>query len=245
MSRIPRVYVDGPLSPDATVVLPKASSHHLLDVLRLNEHQALELFNGDGKRYQATLKVQGKLAAADVLGAEQADSESPLHICLWQGLSRAERMDASIRQAVELGASEVRPISTERSQVRLDTKRSAKRHEHWSAIIVSAAEQSGRTRLPTLAPLASLNDSLRERDRSATGVVLVPGATESLGSYSWTETSKRIDVLIGPESGLSEGEITNAVSNGFTPVSLGRRILRTETAGPCVISILQARFGDL
>jgi 16S rRNA (uracil1498-N3)-methyltransferase len=245
MSRIPRVYVDAPLSAGSAVTLPKASSHHLLSVLRLNENQRLELFNGDGFQYPAILHAHGKIASAEVLTAEATDSESPLNICLWQGLSRGERMDASVRQAVELGVRALRPVSTHRSQVRLDAKRARKRHEHWSAIIISAAEQSGRTRLTTLAPLESLDKGLSERDSNTPGLVLVPGAAESLGTYSLPEHPMSIDVLIGPESGLSDEEITSAVAHGLTPVSLGKRILRTETAGPCVISILQARFGDL
>lgn len=245
MSRTPRVYVDAPLSPGWSAALPRHSAHHLIDVLRLADGHAIELFNGDGQLYSATLEILGKQAQAKVLTESVAETESPLKICLWQGLSRGERMDASIRQAVELGVSAIRPVTTQRTQIRLDTRRAGKRHEHWSAIIISAAEQSGRAQLPALAPLDSLDNSLRERERDTQGIVMVPGAPESIGSYSAAQTPAKIDLLIGPESGLTETEIEHAICSGFTPLAAGKRILRTETAGPSVISILQARFGDL
>ena len=230
---------------DAECQLPKSAAHHVVDVLRLKPGAALELFNGDGYHYQATLQSADKRASVLITDAQKSTCESPLKICLWQGLSRGERMDASVRQAVELGASEIRPIETARCQVKLDAKRASKRHVHWSSIIESAAEQSGRARIPTLATLTSLREAMAARDKTRIGIVMAPAAERALGQFSPTLPLQHIDVLIGPESGLSDEEIAQAVNSGFTPLSAGRRILRTETAGPATLAILQARFGDL
>lgn len=245
MSHRPRVYIAEPLCVGTTLELPRNSSHHIADVLRLKAGAELDAFNGDGYTYAAKLLESGKRCRIQLLTAEVADTESPLHISLWQALSRGERMDASVRQAVELGAKAICPIVTQRCQVRLDEKRAAKRHAHWSSIIISACEQCGRATLPTLAPLTPLQQALTQREPDRCSLVLAPGASQSLGHYSPSVKPQSIDLLIGPESGLSDTEIDQAIDAGFVPLSAGSRILRTETAGPAAIAILQARFGDL
>lgn len=245
MNHRPRVYVAEPLQAGAELTLDKAPSHHLADVLRLKAGGELDVFNGDGLVYQAQLLEAGKRCRLALLSSHSTNTESSLHICLWQGLSRGERMDASVRQAVELGAHSIRPVVTQRSQVRLDEKRAAKRHQHWTSIIVSAAEQSGRAVIPRLHPLASLEHSLQARNADSLGLVLAPGAPTSIGRFVPESRPQTADLLIGPESGFAETELEAAQAAGFMPLSAGHRILRTETAGPAAIAILQARFGDL
>ncbi len=227
------------------LTLPRAVTHHIVDVLRLKRGSTLELFNGNGNNYAATLVSHDRQARIQLGESSPATNESPLKVTLWQAVSRAERMDASVRQAVELGAIGIQPIMTQRCQVKLDPKRAAKRHAHWSSIIVSASEQSGRATLPVLAPLKTLAQALEQRKGDHLGIVMSPETCDSLGSFQPEATPQHVDLLIGPESGFSAEEVRQAVDAGCIALRAGGRILRTETAGPAALAILQARFGDL
>jgi len=165
---------------------------------------------------------------------------------LAQCLSAGEKMDWTIEKAVELGVSAIVPLQSRRSVVRLDEDRARRRAEHWQRLIVAACMQCGRDRLPALAPVRTLEDWLAEPAAGAPRLVLAPGAAVSIGELAAPAGSGGpAVVLVGPESGLTDEEMEQARSAGFVAVSMGPRILRTETAGLAALAVLQARFGDL
>jgi 16S rRNA (uracil1498-N3)-methyltransferase len=241
--RSPRVFTDQPLASGTRIALDSGASRHLLKVLRLRPGAVLRVFNGTGNEFAATVvgDTDG-LAHVDLGIYHDLPRESPLAIHLGMGIAKGERMDWIVQKAVELGAAAIAPLFTERSEVRLTAERVDKKHRHWQQIAVSACEQCGRNRLPFIAKPHSLSAWLAKAPMP--GLVLDPDATLSLGRIAITAPAQ-LSLLIGPEGGLTATEIRTATTAGFTAVSLGPRILRTETAPLAAISILQARWGDL
>ena len=238
--------------PNNTVELPKQSAHHLTTVLRAGDGHLIQLFNGDGKNYDAQLKIDGKKVFAHIQHATPNLNESSLSTLLVQSISRGDRMDTSVQKCVELGITDIQPIYTQHSIPALKGNRASKKLEHWKAIAISAAEQSGRSVVPHIAEAQTLQDWLKthwldEKKNGTLGWALDPTATEALNAGSLQQSTKpvRHALLIGPESGLETAEITAAVDAGFNAVRFGGRILRTETAGPAVLCTLQALAGDL
>ena len=237
-----RLYTDQPLQPGQTIRLDKDASRHAVQVLRLQAGHPLTLFNGDGFNYSATLTTATKQADVSIVERHENPLESPLRIRLLQGVSRSERMDFTLQKAVELGVMEIIPLFTRRSVLNLSGSRLEKKTQHWQSVVSSAAEQSGRSRVPSVHAPFALTTYLSEFQADHCACVLVPGATQSLADLQ--TTASEFSLLIGPEGGLDEEEIDSATQAGFTGVSMGPRILRTETAGIAALSILQARFGD-
>lgn len=254
-ARTPRFYYDGPLQPDTELTLDKQTSHHLLTVLRAKVDAQLILFNGDGLDVHARIlhtgqRGNGKQAVLHLERTEHGIPDSPLHITLVQCVSRPERMDISLRQAVELGVASIIPVYSRHSVKVNDDKRAAKKQQHWQSLVTSACEQSGRSTLPTLAEATTYeqwNNHPIPTDNSH--FILSPTASESLLSkarqLATSSEPLRMTLIIGPESGLDADEIDLAVTNGALPVQMGARILRTETAGPACIALLQSILGDL
>ncbi len=242
--RLTRVYVDAPLAAGERVILEGNAASHVSRVLRLRVGEALTLFNGAGGEYAASIDAArgGRLTVA--VGEPRAvDRESPLTLTLAQGVSRGERMDLVVQKATELGVSGIVPLFTERSVVRLGAQQAERKLNHWRAIAIAACEQSGRNRLPKVAPPLSLADLLRSgADREGGRLLLSPGATSRLDALPHPATS--VTVLIGPEGGLTDAEQEAAVAAGFLPVRLGPRVLRTETAAIAALALLQREFGD-
>lgn len=236
-----------PAAAGQLVALDERRSHHLVRVLRLGAGAALEAFDGQGGAFAATIDTADPRRCLLRLGEPIARAvESPLHITLAQCLSTADRMDWTIEKAVELGANAIVPLSSARSQVRLDAARAARKLEHWRHIVESACTQSGRARLPALSPLQPLRDYISAASQAAAEpvrrLVLDPEAGTPLSSSAVRGVP--LVLLVGPESGLSADELQAARDAGFAPVALGPRILRTETAGLAAIAALQALAGD-
>jgi 16S rRNA (uracil1498-N3)-methyltransferase len=242
--RLTRVYVDAPLAAGTRVILEGNAASHVTRVLRLRVGEALTLFNGAGGEYAASIEAArgGRLTVA-VGEPRTVERESPLTLTLAQGVSRGERMDLVVQKATELGVSAIVPLFTERSVVRLGAQQAERKLNHWRAIAIAACEQSGRNRLPKVAPPVSLADVLRSgADREGGRLLLSPGATSRLDALPRPATS--VTVLIGPEGGLTNAEQEAAVAAGFLPVRLGPRVLRTETAAIAALALLQREFGD-
>ena len=240
--RIPRIYTEQPLAPGREFNLEERAARHLVQVLRLKGGAELVLFNGDDREYPAQLTAATKQQVrAKVLGVSAPEAESPLHIHLAIGISKGERMDYTLQKAVELGVSEITPLFTKRSVVHLKGERREKRMLHWRNVVIAACEQSGRCRLPQLRTACGLEEWLPNH---STGyrLLLDPRAARSLPELSAPESG--IDILVGPEGGLSEEERNLATSAGFQGVRLGPRVLRTETAPLAAIAALQALWGD-
>ena len=253
-ARIPRVFHSGPIQPETDLTLDKSATHHLITVLRTRANDQVTLFNGDGLDYQATVSAtgqrgDGKFAVLTIHTSVQGVPESSLPLTLVQCVSRPERMDICLRQSVELGVSCIQPLYSRHSLKAGDANRVQKKQHHWQSIIISACEQSGRSTLPELMPAMAYPQWLQSETTDSTRYVLSPSATHSLPEHamqlSKQNALKALALIIGPESGLDEDEINSTVRTGAIPVHLGRRILRTETAGPACIAVLQSTLGDM
>lgn len=243
--RLTRSHVALPLHCDQEVTLPEESANHLLRVLRLREGDACILFNGDGSDYHARITVAGKREARALVERAQAlSNESPLRITLLQGIARGEKMDLILQKATELGVAAIVPVNAERTEVKLDAARMEKRLAHWRSVVVSACEQSGRARVPTVATPLGLQEAAQASDPQAGRLTLDPQGEHRLSTLS-ANVDQGLIVAIGPEGGWSPRDRATLADAGFTGLQLGPRILRTETAGLAAIAALQARFGDL
>lgn len=240
--RIPRVYYPHPITLDEEFLLTDDAGHHIATVLRLKANHPIVLFNGDGNEYSAQIiSIQRKKVVVEADACLSISKESPLALHLGQGVSKGDRMDTVLQKSVELGVTEITPVITERCAVKLDAARWEKKQLQWQKIIIGACEQTGRSILPTLNMPVSLNQWLSESTNSSR-LVLAPGAEQPLVKQPYNSQGFRL--LIGPEGGLSDTEIHQANESGYTSVSLGPRILRTETAAIASITILQAQHGD-
>jgi len=238
-----RIYTPQRLLPTGIIELEGPASHYLLRVLRLSTGDAVTLFNGDGRDYQGEVcGVQRRCVNVSITGSEVPGTESPLKITLVQAISRGERMDYSLQKATELGVFCVQPLMSSRVEVRLDEKRQEKRLVHWQGVVTSACEQSGRALVPEVKTPLSLHEWMAANDGSPR-LVLDPAAATRLSGFVLKCDS--VSILVGPEGGFSAGEMDRVRANGIQAVSLGSRVLRTETAGPAAIAVLQAQVGDL
>lgn len=239
-----RLYLAGNY-PDVgqLLLLPDEARHYIATVLRARDGFSITLFNGKGVTSNATLQL-GKKEAHVRIDAVTHDTsmESPLQLTLAQGISRGERMDISIQKATELGVTAIQPLFTQYCEVKLeDDDKVAKRMAHWQQVIVSACEQSGRTLVPHLYTPMPIMQWL---EGSPQGLVLDPYEGQSLRSLVPERFLQNQFLLVGSEGGLSDRELEQALSIGMTGIQLGKRILRTETAGPAAIAGLQSLFGD-
>jgi 16S rRNA (uracil1498-N3)-methyltransferase len=238
-----RLYCDLPLSPGAEIALPEAAARHAVTVLRLQVGDALRLFNGAGGEYGARLvAVNKREARVRLTEFHAAERESPLAITLALAISAGERMDYSLQKATELGVTAIQPLATERGVVKLDGERADKRLQHWQHVVIAACEQCGRNRVPAVAPVQKLYAYLATVDRKQRLLLLSPDAATPLKQVP---RSADVVLLIGAEGGLAPAECQAAEASGFEPVSLGPRILRTETAPVAALAVLQALWGDI
>jgi len=243
----PRFFVDAALAADTVVELPDTVVRHV-HVLRLSPEDPITLFNGQGGSYSATLAEIGKRSASARISAHDAtEAEPPFAVTLAQGLAGGDKMDWLIEKAVELGVAAIQPLQAQRSVVRLSGERAAKRQAHWQALIEAACEQCGRNRLPALAPMSTFDAWLAAAPATGNRLLLSPRAVAPLPELARTHAdawrAKGVTLLIGPEGGLSPEEEAAARHAGFIGVSLGPRILRTETAGLACLATLNAILG--
>lgn len=242
--RIPRIYQPISLNSGQAFELDAQATVHLTKVLRLRVGDALVVFNGEGGEYSAQVSDVGRRSAT-ITVEEFTDRslESPLELVLLQGVSRGERMDYTVQKAVELGVSRIVPVMTERTTVNLKGDRQEKRREHWQAVVNSACEQSGRNRVPVVAPITRFVDAIPELGESQ-GLKLVLHHRAETNLSTMPAPQGPVTLLIGPEGGLSAQEIEAAEAVGFVPLCLGPRVLRTETAALAALSVLQWQWGD-
>jgi len=239
-----RFYSPDKLSLGTSIKLSDSAATHATRVLRLNEGDVINLFNGDGFDYACELVlVKKNEVLAKVKGSAAINNEPPLNITLLQGISSGDRMDYTIQKAVELGVKQIQPIATERSVVKLSAERAEKRVEHWQNVVISACEQCGRATIPmVLAPKTLANWLAANPQAASTQVLLNPIGAKRLAEIA--KPAGEIQLLIGSEGGLSNAEIDIAISHGFQSVILGPRILRTETAALAAMSAMHTLWGD-
>lgn len=244
--RIPRIYTDLSLRCDSSLVLDGSAARHLCSALRMKAGQPIILFNGQGGEYAAELTEVGKnRVSAKIVEYRDIDRESTLKVHLAIGISRGERMDLIVQKATELGAMEITPLFTERTEVKLNGQRLEKKMRHWQQIAISACEQCQRNQVPRINSPVTLDQwlSLSEHNGAEILKFVLHHRTEK--RLSEHQAATEICLLVGPEGGLGEREVTAAIERGFQPLALGPRVLRTETAPLAAISILQSLWGDM
>ena len=241
-----RIFLSGELRPRSECRLPPAQAHHVVRVLRLAQGDAVTLFNGDGAEYDAMVASVTRDAVTVKIGDARSGAREPaLEIVLGQALSSGERMDYTVQKAVELGVAAIHPLAAARSVVRLTGERAEKRVAHWQAVVVSACEQSGRNRVPPVAPVAELAAWLARPAAGGAGALrLLLSPTGATRLRDLPRPAASIVLLAGPEGGFTPEEEAAARHCGFTPVRLGPRVLRTETAAVAALAALQALWGD-
>ncbi|WP_462322161.1 16S rRNA (uracil(1498)-N(3))-methyltransferase [Halochromatium sp.] len=296
-----RLYTEQPLDIGELIELEPRPTKHAVQVLRLGSGDPLTLFNGDGRDYNGEIETSTRnQVRVRIHSASPPEPNPPLAIRLALGVSRGERMDLALQKAVELGVSSIQPLFSSRTLVRLSGDRLAKRAQHWQGVIIAACEQSGRRRLPTLAPALALLDWLQQQQDG--GILLHHEAAKAITELRYPQLGQQTDhpagqqaeqkaeqqssqetaqpagrqaeqhggqqaaqpagrhaeqqpvhqpwprgrltLLIGPEGGLEPAERDYAQAQGFTPVRLGPRVLRTETAPLAAIAAIQTLWGD-
>lgn len=237
-------HLPGPWT-NSSIEAPASLAHHLR-VRRIRDDEEIRVFDGLGQVANAKISKAStdKQVILDLSNIHDDKScESPYPLVLIQGIAGGDKMDWIIEKAVELGVTRIQPIQTSRSVVKLDTKRAQKRLEHWQAITLAACEQSGRTVLPLVLPVESFEQALSELPQDVLPIMLTPRATLSLISIAKRSPGQGIALVIGPEGGLSDEEETLAVQKGVIEATLGKRILRTETAGIVAMSAVHTLWG--
>lgn len=244
MPRI-RLHITGSYAPGTDLEVDADKAHYLSRVLRLRVGDRLSVFDGKGNEYTATIRSMGKSAAILRIDTPTVtQTETGLRVHLVQGISRGDRMDFVVQKATELGVKRITPVLTEHGVVKLDAARAEKRRDHWQKIATHACEQCGRARLPLIDTPIPLKSWFGNKPAHVDAeLILKPGATTPLTGIAAPAT--KVCVLIGPEGGFSDAEFEDADAADFQPVSLGPRILRTETAAIATLAVLQSLWGDL
>ncbi len=241
--RIPRIFSPQALSENAHVELDDRAANYCVNVLRMKKDFTVRLFNGQGGEYEGILtQISRRSVQVQLSRYDDVDRESNLAIHLALAISRGDRMDTAVQKVVELGVTAITPLMTERSIVRIDDSNREKRMTHWHGVVTSACEQSGRTAIPILTAPCSLADWLEDTD-NMTRVAFLPDTENQLNSLQPPEHN--VGILIGPEGGFSEPEVSAIRSSDVSMARLGPRILRTETAAISAVALVQAMWGDL
>ncbi|HFC6009959.1 TPA: 16S rRNA (uracil(1498)-N(3))-methyltransferase [Neisseria meningitidis] len=239
---MPRFHLPENLSVGQTVALPDNIVRHL-NVLRVRPNENITLFDGKGKAHAARLTVlEKRRAEAEILHEDTTDNESPLNITLIQSISLGDRMDFTLQKSVELGITAIQPIISERCIVRLDGERAAKRLARWQEIVISACEQSGRNTVPPVLPIIGYRKALDKMPSESTKLIMSINCACKLADIR--HPSGAIVFMVGPEGGWTEQEEQQAFEAGFQAVTLGKRILRTETAPLAALAAMQTLWGD-
>ena len=241
--RAPRFYVDALLRAGASCVLPEDSAHHAIHVLRLQAGDAITLFNGRGGEYAGRIaSIERLRIAADVLEHRPVEREASVRITLVQAVSAGDRMDFTVRKAVELGVAEIQPVLAARSVARPKGERAESRRAHWQKVAIAACEQCGRNRIPAVEPL--MVDAAAYRPPEAGANLLLSPNAKLRFSEACRGAADSFVVAAGPEAGFTDEEEAAFVYSGFVPTSISPRTLRTETAALAALAALNALRGD-
>lgn len=232
---------EGQINED-TITIEGTDVNHIKNVLRMKEKDKLLISNGTDKDFLCEiLSISSQSVLCKIIDVDLEGTELPSKIYLFQGLPKSDKMELIIQKAVELGVHEIIPVDTKRSVVKLDEKKAENKIKRWQQISLSAAKQSKRIIIPNIHKIMSFKEALEYASdfeynlipyENAKGMEDTKKAIEAIKPYT------SIGIFIGPEGGFDEAEISLAISNGVLPVTLGKRILRTETAGLAVLSVI-------
>ncbi len=225
-----------------TVTVTGSDVNHIKNVLRMKPGEQLQIYDGNYHGYLCRIReFLPDEILLDILEKTSEIRELDSRLYLFQGLPKADKMDWIVQKAVELGAYEIIPVITGRTIVKMDSKKQEARLKRWQAIAESAAKQSGRAMIPRVMPVMTLAQAFdygQKLDQSLIPYERVTGMEETRKILGTLKSGMSIGVFIGPEGGFDEREIDLARERGVAPISLGKRILRTETAGLCALSVL-------
>ena len=227
---------------DTQIIIVGSDVNHIRNVLRMKEGEILEISDGDGQIYLCEIEgLSAEEVRAKINEVRASDTELVSRIYLFQGLPKSDKMELIIQKAVELGAYEIIPVATKRAVVKLDDKKAPKKVERWNSIAEGGAKQSGRSVVPKVSQVMSFKEAIQYA--SELDVMLIPyeladGMAETKLAVESIQTGQSVGIFIGPEGGFETEEVEYAVQCGAKAISLGKRILRTETAGLTMLSIL-------
>ena len=244
---MPRFYVSHPRIEKGMLKVEGSEVRHIRRALRLRAGDGIVVFDGSGREYEGTIVEEGPSSVLiEIQNIISSERESPLEITLAQSLLKGEKMDTLIQKATELGAKEIIPFFSSRSVPLLDKSKRLKRYHRWERIAVEASKQCGRGVIPRIEPLQDYFEMLQAPSPDSLRLILWEKEGASLKEILKTSKEKtKIFFIVGPEGGVSNEEVERAKEVGFIPVNLGKRILRSETASLCLLSILQYECGDL
>ncbi|HLB41505.1 MAG TPA: 16S rRNA (uracil(1498)-N(3))-methyltransferase [Gammaproteobacteria bacterium] len=242
---ISRIFQATFLALHEQIHLDEKASHHVARVLRAKIGDQLILFNGQGGEYLSVIEhINKKGVDLAIIEFISREAESPVDLCFAQGIARGNKMDFIVQKSVELGVNKIVPLMTERCHIKRNTLQEKKRLIHWQSVAISACEQCGRNRLPMIT-LPMMLEEWVPQAKANYRFVLSPHHSNSTNSKNVNARQRSIILLIGAEGGLTDNEVKLAIRYQFSPLHLGPRILRTETAGLAAISIIQACWGDM
>lgn len=233
---------------DGYAVITGQDVNHIRNVLRMKQGEQVAVRDGISRNYICELETIGtEEIRARILSSEEDSSELPAKLYLFQGLPKSDKMELIIQKAVELGAYEIIPVATRRAVVKLDKKKEESKVKRWNAIAESAAKQSGRMLVPQVKGVMSLGEAFSYAagfDLNLIPYELAEGMEQTREILSRVRPGMQVGIFIGPEGGFDVAEVDNAIGAGIYPVTLGRRILRTETAGLAALSILMFQLEE-
>ena len=241
-------FVDSSAIGEGKVRITGADLNHMKNVLRMKPGEAVLISDGTGKDYNCQVETytEGE-GILEILSENEDSRELPSRIWLFQGLPKSDKMEVMIQKAVELGAAGVIPVATRNAVVKLDAKRAESKVRRWQAIAESAAKQSKRSYIPQVGAVMSLKEAFSYIEEQKFDLCMIPyelekGMDGTKQVLSRLASGQQIAVFIGPEGGFDEEEIRLALEKNVIPVSLGKRILRTETAGPAILALLMMKL---
>lgn len=241
-------FVDSSAIGEGKVRITGADLNHMKNVLRMKLGEAVLISDGTGKDYNCQVETytEGE-GILEILSENEDSRELPSRIWLFQGLPKSDKMEVIIQKAVELGAAGVIPVATRNAVVKLDAKKAESKVRRWQAIAESAAKQSKRSYIPQVGAVMSLKEAFSYIEEQKFDLCMIPyelekGMDGTKQVLSRLASGQQIAVFIGPEGGFDEEEIRLALEKNVIPVSLGKRILHTETAGPAILALLMMKF---
>ena len=233
---------------DKYVTITGGDVNHIKNVLRMKVDEELLISNGQDKDYYCKIEaISDDEIKALILDEEFEGTELPTELYLFQGLPKSDKMELIIQKAVELGVKEIIPVATKRCVVKLDDKKEASKIKRWQAISESAAKQSRRTIIPEISSVMSFKEAINRAKDFELGIIPYENfkdMKETKEVLCKVQKGIKIGIFIGPEGGFEESEVQCALDNGIHPISLGKRILRTETAGLAILSVLMFQLED-
>lgn len=237
-----RFFVKDEQIGEDSITITGPDVNHMKNVLRMKEGEKIQISNGEDTDYLCEVAELGKDAVtARILEAKEGSTELGTKLCLFQGLPKSDKMELIIQKAVELGVWEIIPVATKRAVVKLDKKKEEGKLKRWNAIAESAAKQSGRLIVPEVKPVMTLKEAFsygKDFDKNLIPYEHADNMAETREKIGEIKSGMSVGIFIGPEGGFDDTEIQEAMAENVYPITLGKRILRTETAGLAILSVL-------